>query len=97
MICVLRLVQVLKFTVIWLFFKFCLAQKVGFVPKGADSGDALNLAQFIIDNYSSRNFAYEFFKYICIEIVLPIFYPAAQAHRDVIPKALENQGFFNFD
>ncbi|KAK4471441.1 hypothetical protein MN116_004869 [Schistosoma mekongi] len=55
------------------------AKKAGFSPKGADSGDAEKLADFILKHYSSK-------------LDKPIFFPSGQVHLDTLPKVLEDAG-----
>ncbi|CAH8851377.1 unnamed protein product [Trichobilharzia szidati] len=55
------------------------AKKAGFSPKGASSGDAEELSDFIVKHFASK-------------LDKPIFFPSGQVHRDTLPKALEAEG-----
>ncbi|CAH8554291.1 unnamed protein product [Schistosoma rodhaini] len=55
------------------------AKKAGFLPKGAESGDAEKLTSFILKHFASK-------------LDKPIFFPCGQVHRDTLPKVLENEG-----
>lgn len=55
------------------------AKKIGFLPKGAHTGDASSLSKYIQSDFLSV-------------LKKPIFFPAGNLHQEELPRCLENHG-----